>query len=228
MLKPKRKRTIKEIKQDPLLETVYKGQQLFEDNRQLILRVGGGLIAVLVIVLMIRGSRSSAATEADNIMASAMSHFGAGNHGAAVADLDHLIDEYGSTESGETALFYLAQVQFDGGNREEARLHAESYISKGESQSHRAGAHLILAELLEMEDDYNTAAEHYLSAAELAYTPVTGRRSRLNAVRCLLESGALDRAGELIGTLEEGGDAVDPLRSELTRLKSRLQILSDQ
>ena len=144
MLKPKRKRTLKEIKQDPLLETVYKGQRIFETHRQLITRVGTGLLALFVIVLLIRGSRSKASTEADNIMASAMSHFGAGNHIAAVENLDQLIDNYSSTESGEIALFYLAQVQFSAGNNEDARLHAESYISKGKSVSHRAGAHLSL------------------------------------------------------------------------------------
>lgn len=44
MLKPKRKITIKEIKQDPLLETIFKGQQYFNENKRLIT-----LIEVIVL-----------------------------------------------------------------------------------------------------------------------------------------------------------------------------------
>ncbi|MBH31660.1 MAG: hypothetical protein CMG71_06695 [Candidatus Marinimicrobia bacterium] len=226
MLKPKRKRTIKEIKQDPLLEIVYKVQQLFEDNRQLILRAGAGLIAIIVIILLIRGDRATAAIKADSILASAMSHYTAGNHTSAIEDLNYLIDDYGSTESGETALFYLAQVQFTAGNIEEAGMHAERYIAKGKSSSHRGGSHLILAELLVKEGAYETAANHYLHAANLALTPVTGRRNRLSAVDCYIQIGAYDNAKKLLNEIEQNGKTIDPLQADLERIRGRLQILS--
>ena len=228
MLKPKRKKMRKEIKQDPLLETVYKGQQLFEENSKFIMRVGGGLIAIIVIVLMIRGSRATAAIQADKILASAISHYSAGNSTAAVEDLDHLIDDYGSTQFGETALFYLAQVQFSAGNSDEAKMHAETYLSKGKSFSHRAGSHLILAELFVRGGDYGSAADHYLGAAELAYTPVTDQRNRLSAVHCFIQIGEYEIAENLLDELEENGEDIDPLGSDFKRMRGRLLTLSQK
>ncbi len=51
MLKPKRKITIKEIKQDPLLETIFKGQQYFNENKRLITRIGGGILLVVTVLI---------------------------------------------------------------------------------------------------------------------------------------------------------------------------------
>ncbi len=227
MLKPKRKRTIKEIKNDPLLEIVYKGQQLFEKNRLIILWGGGSLIAIIVIFLLIQGSRSTEAIEADNILASAMSQYSAGKHTDAVEDLQQLINYYASTESGETALFYLAQVKFSLGKVDETRMYAERYISMGKSSSHRAGSHLILAELSTMERDYTQAANHYLHAADLSsHSQVTSRRNRLNAVRCYIKTGAYDDAEKLLDRIEDYSENIDPLQADLQRLRGRLQILS--
>jgi predicted negative regulator of RcsB-dependent stress response len=228
MLKPKRKRTVKEIKQDPLLETVYKGQQLFEDNSQLIIWAGGGLIAIILIILLFRGSRTTAAIEADNILASAMSHYSAGNNTAAMKDLHHLIDDYGTTEFGKNALFYLSQVQFSAGNADEAKIHAETYLSKGQSSSYLAGSHLILAELFAREGGYGSAADHYLRAAKLAYTPVISRRNRLSAVRCYIQIGAYENAVNILNELEEESEDIDPLQSDFKRIRGTLQILSQK
>ena len=54
MLKPKRKITKKEIKKDPLLETVYKGQKLFEEKRNFISITAVILFSVFVTVFLVQ------------------------------------------------------------------------------------------------------------------------------------------------------------------------------
>ena len=48
MLRPKKKITRKEIQRDPFLESVDQAQAHLEDNRSLYLKIGIGLIAVLL------------------------------------------------------------------------------------------------------------------------------------------------------------------------------------
>ena len=228
MLKPKRKITIKEIKQDPLLETIYKGKQFFEDNRKLIFRIGGGVLIVAVAVLLIRSSRSGASTEADGILASAMSHYQAGNNIEAVTDLDQLIDQYSSTKSGETALYYLAQVQMNTGNDAEVREYAESYARNGSSPSLRTGAYQMLGELDEKEGDYSGAAENYELAAEIAVTEISSRRNMLRAADCYLKSGDLDKADSLINKVGPEENTLDQLQGEISRIKSKYLVLKSK
>ncbi|MDP7528782.1 MAG: tetratricopeptide repeat protein [Candidatus Marinimicrobia bacterium] len=225
MLKPKRKITIKEIKQDPLLETIFKGQQYFNENKRLITRIGGGILLVVTVLILFRSNRSSASTEADDILASAMSHYQAGNHSKAIADLDMLINQYSSTKSGETALYYLAHIQMDAGNDAEVWKYAESYARNGLSPSHRAGAYQMLGELNEKEGDYSGAANNYVQAANFSGTEILSRRNLLRAVDCYLKNGNLDKADALIIKLEPKDDSLDQLRGELIRIKSKYLVL---
>ena len=52
MLRPKKKITRKEIQRDPFLESVDQAQAHLEDNRSLYLKIGIGLIAVLLLSLI--------------------------------------------------------------------------------------------------------------------------------------------------------------------------------
>ena len=225
MLKPKRKITIKEIKQDPLLETIFKGQQYFNENKRLITRIGGGILLFVTVLILFRSNRSSVSTEADDILASAMSHYRAGNHSKAIADLDLLIDQYSSTKSGETAIYYLAIIKMDAGNDSEVWKYAESYASNGLSSSHRAGAYQMLGELNEKEGDYSGAANNYVQAAKFSATEILSRRNLLRAVDSYLKSGNLDKADTLIKNLEQNEDSLDQLRGELIRIKSKYLVL---
>ena len=73
MLKPKRKITKKEIKKDPLLETVYKGQKLFEEKRNFISITAVILFSVFVTVFLVQSIKRNKEDEANKIMSTAMS-----------------------------------------------------------------------------------------------------------------------------------------------------------
>ena len=223
MLKPKRKITKKEIKQDPLLEIVYKGQYFITENKKLLTRITGGIIALVILILLIQNNRSNSESEANSLMASAMSHYQSGNYSLAVSDLYSLIDEYESTESGERALFYLAQVKLASGDSEEVKQYASEYINKGKSLSHRSGAHLLLAEMNEKEGDYGSAAINYLKASETAITEIAVNRNLLSAASSLLENREFEKAGEIISNLDTSNGSLDVLKADLSRIKAKLR-----
>ena len=225
MLKPKKKITIKEIKQDPLLDIIFKGQLYFNENKRLITRIGGGILLVVTVLILFRFNRSSFSIEADDILASAISHHQVGNHSKAIADLDMLINQYGSTNSGETALYYLAHIQMDAGNDAEVRKYAESYARTGLSRSHRAGAYQMLGELDEKQGDYSEAANNYLEAANFSDTEILSSRNLLRAVDCYLKNDNLDKADALIIKLESKNSSLDQLQGELIRIKSKYLVL---
>ena len=179
----------------------------------------------MTVLILFRFNRSSVSIEADNILASAISHHHVGNHSKAIADLDMLVNQYSSTKSGQTALYYLAHIQMDAGNDAEVRKYAESYARNGLSSSQRAGAYQMLGELNEKEGDYSGAANNYVQAVKFSDTEILSRRNLLRAVDCYLKNGNMEKADALIIELELEDDSLDKLRGELIRIKSKYLVL---
>lgn len=228
MLKPKRKITKKEIKRDPLLETVYKGQQYIEDHGKQLTRVGGGILAVVLLVVIVQSSRSGAEAEADGILASALSHQNAGNNTSAIADLDQLIDQYPSTNSGAAALYYLARIQLSEGDYAEARTNIESFVSSGSSASLKAGAYQMLGEVEEVEKNYSAAARNFELASDYAVAEISARRNLMKAAALFLKSGNLEKTQSLLEGLEQPEESVDQLAGDLARLKAQVLIVKSR
>ncbi|HIB29289.1 MAG TPA: hypothetical protein EYO24_02100, partial [Candidatus Marinimicrobia bacterium] len=72
MLKPKAKFTKKEMKKDPLLETINTVFEKYNEHKSMIFRAGIGIIALTVIIVFLFNRQGSQQKPADILLGNAL------------------------------------------------------------------------------------------------------------------------------------------------------------
>ncbi len=130
MLKPKRRVTRQQIKEDKLVTFAAKASDFYDSNSRNIL-VGAGILVVLVVVVVFYfNSRAQAEREATFELTMAKIEIGQGNLEVAKNKLIQLIDTYGGTPSGGDASFFLGNVQLFQKNWERAVQAFQQYLDR--------------------------------------------------------------------------------------------------
>ena len=224
MLKPKRKITKKEIKKDPLLETVYKGQKLFEEKRNFISITAVILFSVFVTVFLVQSIKRNKEDEANKIMSTAMSLYQNDNFSEALLTFDNLISDFENTIDGKKALFYSAKINMNAGRSIEARKFAQDYLETGNSSAHTLGSFLILAEINEIAGEFFDAATNYLKASKISNSDIVTNRILIKALSCFILDQDFDQASKIISELDNRISSNHPLNKDYTRAKSKFHV----
>lgn len=203
MLKPKRKITKKEIRRDPLLETIHRGEQFYTANRKVITYAGGGLAAMVVIGLLILSSGRSSRTAADAVMSRALVSYRGEDFSAAVADFDILINEYPRTPAGNEAQYYLGQTLLHQGSEEEAKTRLEGYVASVGNTFLAVGALQTLAELAFKDGEYSEAASYFEKAAHVSDVPTVSNQNFINAALAAVKADNYEEAKRLLDVIPQ-------------------------
>tara|TARA_B100000029_G_scaffold206589_1_gene204324 strand:+ start:150 stop:836 length:687 start_codon:yes stop_codon:yes gene_type:complete len=224
MLRPKKKFTKKEIKKDPLLETIYKFQKFFDKKRRLLILVSTIGILLILVVVFLQSFITKRNFEANKIMTKAMSLYQMNKYEDAFLEFDILINDYKNTTDGNNALYYIAKIRMRENNIEEAKKYANDYIKIGKTSSYILGSRLLLAEISESEGNYADASINYLKASKISKDENTKNRILINLVSCYHLNGKLDEASKIIKDLEENISTTNPLYKDFVRIKSNHHI----
>ncbi len=181
MLKPKKKLSKKELKEDPILTSIGQAKTFYESYRKYISYAVTALIVVVVGVVIFMNNRRAndekAATELGKVYriydagASDKTQYAVAINGQperGIMGLKKIVDEYGGSHSGELARFYLANAYFNSGQYDEALKNFESFSS--DDRSLRASAMAGSAACYEAKHDMAKAAGKYEQAASVAGT----------------------------------------------------------
>ncbi|MEE9466495.1 MAG: tetratricopeptide repeat protein [Candidatus Neomarinimicrobiota bacterium] len=204
MLKARKKITRKELKRDPLMETIYQARQLWIQYRAVISRFGGVAIVVLVLSMLVFRWRSSQDQKAASVVGVAFIEFGQGNYGTVIAELNGLVEEYSGLKSFGNGLFLLGRSELMVGDTTAAEIHFRRYLDDyGREPLVTSGVLAGLGVIVEARGEYLEAAEVFLKAGRLApvmsmknqYTVFAGRdflladqpEKALNVLKPLLE-----------------------------------------
>ena len=224
MLKPKRKITKKEIKRDPLLETVYKVQKLFLEKRNFISITGIILFSIILIFFLFQSIKNNKNVEANKIMSTAINLYQNNNFSEALLSFENLISDFENTIDGKKALFYSAKIHMNAGRNIEARKFAQDYLETGKSSTHTLGSFLILAEINENAGEYFDAATNYLKASKISNSDIQKNRIMIKALSCFVLDENFDQASEIISELDNTITSNDPLNKDYARAKSKFHI----
>src|SRR5712692_6344488 len=142
MLTPKKKLSRKEIKEDELLKVYAKASAFYYANKRHVSYASTGLVVVIVAALIFfnnrRANNEKAATELGKVFTL---YDAAANNPAqyqlaidgqperGIMGLKTIVENYGGTESGGLARFYLANAYYGVGKYDEALRHFESFSS---------------------------------------------------------------------------------------------------
>lgn len=147
MLKPKKKITRKEIKKDPLLETIYEAQQWVKDHRKLLSQIGTGLVILIVALFFLNNQRTKTHDTTATELGQAIVALQNNDSENAKYMLQLLVDEHGRTRDGIRAQYLLGKLYYDEGDLETAVPYIENYIKSGENEIMLTNAAIISSDI---------------------------------------------------------------------------------
>lgn len=209
MLKAQKKLSKRELKQDALLMTVAKATTFYEQHKKNIGMVVGVLAAIII------GSYIYAKNQADNnekattALGKVFPYFDGGQYKIAIEGvpernimgLKAIVENYGSTKTGNLAKLYLASAYFELGNYNEALALFDDFspndpLTAVARLAGMAGCH-------EARGEYEKAAEYFEKAA-LSYPKDIDAAEHLNsAASNYALAGKRERALELYKKLKK-------------------------
>ncbi len=204
MLKAQKKLTKKELKRDPLLDTMVKTQTFYEDNKKRIHGIGGGFIAIAVIIFLLSFLHQSNEQEASVLLGKAQVEFQEGNFDKSRQFLEYLIDGYSGTTSGDQGLFLLANIDFREKKFSEAKEHFQKFVDTySGSNILLSSGYAGLGACYEAEENYAAAADAFLQAWKAADDFPEAHDYLYNAAIDFEFAGNIEKATEYFNRLVE-------------------------
>mgnify|MGYP002630712959 CR=1 FL=1 len=201
MLTPKKKLTKKELKHDPLLDTLEKGKEFYEENSKQLL---SGVLAVVVILLLGWGwMNSKATTKNEAMLANTKAGLAAaqGVNANVIAELERVVAEYGNNVEIAQATYQLGVARLDSGDFVAARELFNTLAKSSDKQLKLAGR-VKLAYINEKEAKYADAATLY-DKISLEQDGVISDYAKLQAGYNYFVAGNVDQAKKIVAELLE-------------------------
>ncbi len=214
MLTPKKKLAKKEIKQDTLLTTYVKTTGFYYDNKKYVnYALTAMVIVIAATVIFINNRRSNnemagaQLSRVITVMDGAPADQGTvrvaidGRPEQGLMGLKSIVDNYGGTDAGDLARYYLGGAYYRLGDYANALDQYDSY-SAGDKLLD-AGARAGEAACHEAMKQYSEAADLYEDAARIYPDGVSAPEHLNSAARCYGAAGEREEAVKLMKKLKE-------------------------
>jgi tetratricopeptide (TPR) repeat protein len=209
MLRPKKKLSKKELKQDKLITTYFRiYDRLYNYRKQLII-AGIAIVIVALGAVLYYNNLQSENERAMTELGKVYHLYDEGSYERAIngipeqniSGLRDISENYRRTDAGKLATFYLANAYYHLGRYDEAARHFENF--RGTDPLLRASALAGKAAILEIRGEYTRAAELFEQAAtRFGKTAVTPENLK-HAGRNYLEAGERMKALRVFEKLQE-------------------------
>jgi tetratricopeptide (TPR) repeat protein len=203
MLKPKKKISKKEIKEDKLVTTYFEATTWYETNKKIVNGVLAGVVILAIVIVAYMNNVTSNNVKANTELGKVLPYYDQGKFDLAIngnlqeniRGLQSIADDYGSTKSGELAKFYLANAYFAQNDHDKALKYFLDVSISDEliAASALSGA----ASCYEAKGDFEKAASMFEKAAFKSAKDVNAAENMFNAARNYLTIGKKEKAAEL-------------------------------
>ncbi|MDZ7292877.1 MAG: tetratricopeptide repeat protein [candidate division KSB1 bacterium] len=190
MLKPKKKLTRREIKQDKLVTTWFKINDYLNRHYREVILGAMGVVLVIGLIILFRHLKSRDEQIASEKFVQARAEYNNQNYEVAIPILEKLVGEYGGTSSAGIARIYLANAYM----LKKDYANAEKFYQQYLDQNHDdpilgASAAYGLAATHEERGDYAKAAKLYEEAANTYAKSYRAPQLLITAARCYKQAG---------------------------------------
>ena len=147
MLKPKRKITRKEIKKDPLLETIDSIEAKFEKNKKTY-----GNVVILVFLILIGGyvfsiKQKQSKIESNSALGVAMMAYSNMDYENAEFQFESIRSNFGNTSSANTASYFLGKIAYKNSDFINSSFYLNDFLNKSDDNILVCGAIKLLTEI---------------------------------------------------------------------------------
>ena len=200
MLKPKKKITKKEIRHDPLLETLYSAQRLFTQYKSRFILAMILLLVIVSAILIVSRRNAKEYAESNVMLARAVSYINS-NTEEALAEFDNLLMTYPESEASKEAHFHLGHIYLSLDSTESARDNFETYLEFAPEGLFSSPAMSQLANLALYSDEPALAGELFENAGKQSSVNYIKSVNKLSSVEAFLSAGEFNRAEEILNSI---------------------------
>ncbi len=209
MLRPKKKISKREMKQDALVMTYARVTSFYEENKRVIGIVTTVVVLAVIAILVIVKNRADANDSAMLQLGQVEEVYVGGQYQAAIdgvperniPGLRSIVENYGSSRGGEIARFMLASAYYELGKYDEALAQFEDFSAPDDmlAASRLAG----IAQCYEAKKEYREAAENFEKAEGKNPKDIQAAEYLNSAARDYGLAGDKERAIELYKRLKK-------------------------
>ncbi len=197
MLRPRKRITKKQLKEDKLVTFYFKATSWIERNSKYIYMGLGAVVLVVLLLYVNARSKRTSESNASVELLRATRAYESGNYQNAITQLSNLVENYGGTRSGTLSLLYLANSFYQTGDIENAKKNYQKFASEFSGDEHLlASAIGGVAACLEQEKKYLEAAEQYERIVRKYPKTVQAPYFLLRAGRCFALADDTSKARE--------------------------------
>jgi len=185
MLKPRKKITKKQIKEDKLVTYYFKAIDYINQNSKLVMGSILGITAVIVLVLLFTWSKRNAELNASLELTKARVELANADHQRAIDILKSMIKNYSGTQSAGRGVFYLAGIHYEQKKYDEAFQFYKQYVDDfNEDVILSSASYSGMGACLEQKREFLEAAKYYKKGAEKYPKEFEAPGLFFNAARC--------------------------------------------
>jgi tetratricopeptide (TPR) repeat protein len=229
MLRPKKKISRRELKQDKLVTSYAKVTSFYDQHKRNISIGITAVVAIIIIAVVIIKNRSDNNERAMAQLAQVQQFYDSGQYQVAIdgaperniPGLKSIVENYGGTTSGGVAQFYLADCYFQLAQYEEALKNFEDFSPSDDMLA--ASRHAGIAACQEVLGKYQDAAENFEKAAGKQQTEPAAAEDYANAARNYSLAGDKEKALDLYKRLKKSYPTTAPGR-EAERFITQLSL----
>mgnify|MGYP001346942582 FL=1 len=222
MLKPKRKITKKEIQRDPFIENIFSFKEHINQKKSIYTKVIIGVFAVFILSYLYTNNRSSNFEAAETLISKAMVYVDLGDNDNAMIYLQEVIDEYGNTDAGLNANYYLGQIYFITGEYEMALPHFERYAKKGKNPLLSLSTYQGLVSIYKSKQDLANAIKYQKISREKANSKEEKAWVSLGLAELMLANGDKNGAIKLISNVLENYEDNFELKQKAEEISGKI------
>lgn len=168
MLKPKKKITKKELKQDKFVLYTLKAKEFAEAHSKLLFQGGIALLILIVLIVLYARSKQSAGIKANELLGEAELAQNIGNLQRAEEVLKQLVEDYDGTYAAGEGTFMLAKLYWQRNDTTDAETYFKKYFEDyGDDDLLTAGALAGYADCLVWQKKPAEAARYYEKAGRV-------------------------------------------------------------
>ena len=203
MLKPKKKISKREIKEDRLVTSYFEATTWYQANKKIVNGVLTGLVVLAIVIVAYFNNVSSNNLKATTELGKVLMYYDQGKYDLAingnlqdnVRGLQSIVDDYGSTKAGKLACFYLANSYFAQGDYDKALKYFDDVNVSDDLVT--ASAIAGVGACYETKGDHAKAAASYEKAAFRSSKDVNAPENMFHAAQNYLLAGNKEKAAEL-------------------------------
>lgn len=219
MLKPKKKVTKQELKEDKFVKYTLLAKSYVDENYQKIMRAALAIGAIIILFVFYYYNSQATDNEANSQLGIAAIEYTNGNLQKASERLVRLIEEYDGTDAADQGMFILANIYFQQKKYADAQLYYDKFVGAySGSNILLASGYAGLAACEEVNANFPDAAELYEQAAELAPEfPESDNYYYLSAL-CYKSAGNFDEARSIFEHLASEAKSTQRVNDAETQL----------